>query len=421
MKQKILSYMDEHKEELFENLCSMISINTENNGKSGHEKPLAFYIQSELEKLGIESDVYSPDDIENIFSHEDYLEGRGLAERTNVTGILKGKGTKKSLMLAAHLDTVPIGDKALWTVEPIKGIINDGKIWGRGACDDKYALAAWLFLAKAIKELRIELDNDLYLTGYVDEEFGGGNGALACSLKYPTDLCINLDCKDFLIWHCASGGRQLEIDIKHKESQDSCLAVMAGLEIVKDELLSFGQKKREELESNPFYRGTVIPASALRILTYGCGFSDNDMHVGRVRFEYCTDRSAEEIEKECTELYSRIDAKLAPMGMQIDKVIYEGRLFKYGYTDPDNENILLLKDSAMRAAGIDPRVCGSCQSDLSVFLANTKGTAFSFGIGRGFGEYGGAHQPDEYIECEKLLNFAKILAHFVLSWDETNK
>ena len=44
-----------------------------------------------------------------------------------------------------------------------------------------------------------------------------------------------------------------------------------------------------------------------------------------------------------------------------------------------------------------------------------------FGIGRGFGEYGGAHQPDEYIECEKLLNFAKVLAHFVLSWDETNK
>ena len=152
MKQKILSYMEENKDELFRILCDMISINTENDGKSGHEKPLALYIQRELDKLGIESDVYSPDDIEEIFCNEDYLEGRNLADRTNVTGIIKGKSGKRSLMLAAHLDTVPIGDDSLWTVEPTKGFIKDGKIWGRGACDDKYALAAWLFLAKAIKE-----------------------------------------------------------------------------------------------------------------------------------------------------------------------------------------------------------------------------------------------------------------------------
>ena len=123
MKQKILSYMEEHKEELFKFLCDMISINTENDGKSGHEKPLAIYIQRELEKWGIESDVYSPDDIEDIFFHKDYLTGRNLADRTNVTGIVKGKSGKKSLMLAAHLDTVQIGDMSLWTVNPTEGII----------------------------------------------------------------------------------------------------------------------------------------------------------------------------------------------------------------------------------------------------------------------------------------------------------
>ena len=51
MKQKILSYMEEHKDELFEFLCDMISINTENDGKSGHEKSLALSIQKELAKL----------------------------------------------------------------------------------------------------------------------------------------------------------------------------------------------------------------------------------------------------------------------------------------------------------------------------------------------------------------------------------
>ena len=80
-------------------------------------------------------------------------------------------------MLAAHLDTMPIGNSDLWTVDATEGIIKDGKVWGRGACDDKYALATWFFIAKAMQELGIQPENDIYLTGYVDEEYGGGDAA----------------------------------------------------------------------------------------------------------------------------------------------------------------------------------------------------------------------------------------------------
>jgi len=45
---------------------------------------------------------------------------------------------------------------------------------------------------------------------------------------------------------------------------------------------------------------------------------------------------------------------------------------------------------------------------------------FSFGIGRSFAKYGGAHLPDEFIECDTILEFARIAGTFLLRWDEAN-
>lgn len=322
-------------------------------------------------------------------------------------------------MLAGHLDTVPIGDLSRWTVPPTEGLIRDGKIWGRGACDDKYALAAWLFLAKAFKDLGIELENNLYLTGYVDEEFGGGNGALASVVKYPCDLYLNLDCKKFQIWHCASGGQQLEITIKHKKVQDSCQKVIEGLYTAKEKLLEFGGRRRNELNENPFYNGTIIPDTSLRILRFVCGLGGNDMDVGRIRFVYYTDKTSAEIKKEYNDLFDNINEALAPLDMEIDEVIYDSRLFRYGFIAPDDENIRLLQQAGKKASGREIPACGSCLSDLSLFLANTDAPSFAFGIGRDFDEYGGAHQPDEYLECDDLIEFVKIIAQFVLDWDKS--
>ena len=66
------------------------------------EKALALYLEGELSKLGIESDVYSPDEVEGIMEMEDYLAGRNLKDRTNITGKIKGKSSKKALMLATE-------------------------------------------------------------------------------------------------------------------------------------------------------------------------------------------------------------------------------------------------------------------------------------------------------------------------------
>jgi succinyl-diaminopimelate desuccinylase len=49
-----------------------------------------------------------------------------------------------SLLFAGHVDVVPPGDSARWSVDPFGGVIQDGKIWGRGAADMKSGVACFI-------------------------------------------------------------------------------------------------------------------------------------------------------------------------------------------------------------------------------------------------------------------------------------
>ncbi|MCP4631585.1 MAG: M20/M25/M40 family metallo-hydrolase, partial [candidate division Zixibacteria bacterium] len=51
----------------------------------------------------------------------------------------------------AHIDTVDIGDINLWEKEPFSGEISDGKVFGRGASDQKGGASSMVTAAKIIK------------------------------------------------------------------------------------------------------------------------------------------------------------------------------------------------------------------------------------------------------------------------------
>ena len=71
-------------------------------------------------------------------------------------------------------------------------------------------------------------------------------------------------------------------------------------------------------------------------------------------------------------------------------------------------------EASKEAAGKDLLVCGSCLSDLSVISKYGSDKAYGFGAGRDFSEVGGAHQPNEYIECDKFLDYTKTIAAYIL-------
>ena len=96
----------------------------------------------------------------------------------------------------AHMDTVGIGDTSHWDMDPLSGAIKDGKLYGRGATDDKYAIATALFIIKLLKEKGFKPKRNLVFAAYSDEEYGGSHGAMAAVMKYPCKRIVSLDGDD---------------------------------------------------------------------------------------------------------------------------------------------------------------------------------------------------------------------------------
>jgi putative selenium metabolism hydrolase len=81
-----------------------------------------------------------------------------------------GEGATK-IVFDAHLDTVGVGDAAAWSHDPYRGKLEDGIVFGRGASDNKGAVAAQVYAGKVLAETALRgTDATVYVVGTVMEE-----------------------------------------------------------------------------------------------------------------------------------------------------------------------------------------------------------------------------------------------------------
>jgi len=135
-------------------LADLVSIPTVNNPskrvKVGIKRGEA--VKKILEKYGFETDLI-------------------IHKRTPILLHVKGEGAPVLLFLA-HFDVVPPGPG--WSItKPFKPLISNGKLYGRGAADDKSNVAAITWALKDYKPKKGTII--IAFTG--DEEIGGRNGA----------------------------------------------------------------------------------------------------------------------------------------------------------------------------------------------------------------------------------------------------
>jgi len=88
------------------------------------------------------------------------------------------KGSARSFGFNGHTDVVPPGNPADWRFDPFSGTVAEGRIWGRGACDMKSGVAA--FVAAAVDFVtQTPPDGAVIVTITGDEEGVSTDGTLA--------------------------------------------------------------------------------------------------------------------------------------------------------------------------------------------------------------------------------------------------
>ena len=94
--------------------------------------------------------------------------------RTNVVARIEGARPGPCVHFNSHIDVVEAGEG--WSVDPFEGVVRDGRVYGRGACDMKGGLAASIIAVEAFLETHPDFPGAIEISGTVDEESGGFGG-----------------------------------------------------------------------------------------------------------------------------------------------------------------------------------------------------------------------------------------------------
>lgn len=227
-KDQVYNWIDQHAEDvagLLQKLIRVPSVNAYFDEEECFKKEgeAQRTLQAYLEEMGMVTELQYPD-AEALKEYEGkpgYYADHKFDDRPNLVGVLQGEGGGRSIMLSGHMDVVQRGTK--WTHDPFAADLEDGKIYGRGACDMKGGIAAMTMAVKAIRESGLKLKGDVKIGTVVDEEAGGmgtlalmaaGNRADACIITEPTDLQIAPLCRGILWGKLVIEGRAGHIELK---------------------------------------------------------------------------------------------------------------------------------------------------------------------------------------------------------------
>ncbi len=124
------------------------------------------------------------------------------------------KGNGRSLLLNGHIDNVmvePVSDR---TIDPFGAGVVDGKIYGRGACDMKGGLVAGLAAIQCLFEAGVSLNGDVLFSSVVNEEHSGG-GALSMVCKgIRADAAIVMEPSENQIYIAHPGDVYWQLTVK---------------------------------------------------------------------------------------------------------------------------------------------------------------------------------------------------------------
>ena len=99
----------------------------------------------------------------------------------NVVATVHGYGPGRHLILNVHMDTMPPGDEASWTVPRFELTAREGRLYGLGMGNMKGAVAAMCLAVVVLDRARDAWPGSVTFTAVSDECVFGDNGAAFCS------------------------------------------------------------------------------------------------------------------------------------------------------------------------------------------------------------------------------------------------
>jgi len=292
-----------------------------------------------------------------------------------------------AVVLAAHMDTV----SAAGMEEPFAGKLHDGRLWGRGACDDKGPLATALAVLACLDRPAY----DITLVATVDEECSLAGAATAAARLPAFDLGIALEPTECRVVVAHKGMLRLEIATSgvaaHSSAPDQGVNAISRMVPVIAELESLHRELQAgadpQLGPPTVTVTTVHGGSSLNIVPDRC--------TATVDVRLLPGMAA-------TAMVDDIRARLGE-GVSV-RVLFDAPGIR---TDGDNPLVQRLRDAVRLQGGDDTPAAVSFATDCS--RLSVKGPCIVWGPG----SIRQAHQREEWIALDEIRRACAVLHRFL--------
>lgn len=358
---------------------------------SGHERKVASFLRETMFSMGydsVEVDYYG-----------------------NVTGRISFPGKGKTLLLEAQMDQLEVADPSEWTYYPYGAFMENGRIYGRGASDQKGSLSAMIFAGASLKEdMYDHLSGELVVAATVQQERYEGVSSRLIASKYDPDFVIIGEASGLSIERGQRGRAEIVMDTfgKMAHSANPGYGVNAAMHMVS--LLSV-IKAEFSPHSHPFLGKGILE------LTNLISFPERNTGTIPDRCRAIFDRrlllretgesvlhSLQEIIERASMNNNELRAKVR-MSTFADAcytgVPIKGEHFVPAWLFPDDHPFIRTARKGLVSAGLDDSLSGTAGFGTNGchYGGELKIPTIAFGPSRETL----AHITDEYIEIEQLL------------------
>ena len=375
------------KERLIGILTKLLKINSVN--PPGNEVAVADYVARDLKSIGMDIKIYS-----------------FAKNRPNVVATLKGswpraRASREALLITPHYDTVPFGDG--WKFDPLGAAIKNGRIYGRGASDDKGNCAVGMEALHSLVEDGVRLQRNIIFAATADEETGSRLGVIPLLKKgiFRPKVALIVDSEEFDaiiaqkgLFHC-----RVQIFGKKAHGAYNWLGVnaieIAATVINRLKKHQFKYKKHPLLVPPTKNIGTIRGGDKVNMVADFCEFA--------LDIRFMPGMKAEGVLKEIKGIIAQETKNF--------KVIIDDTQKPYGI-DPQHPFVKTYVDTC-RKMGFKANLKGSQGATVITFFQDYGIPAFS----TGWGSHGVIHANDEYAEIKTLNDGAKVLEAFIKEFD----
>ena len=401
---------------LLDALADLVAMDT----SGGRETPAQEYVAGLMADLGLETDVWTLD-LETLREDPSYSEELGRDRALGVVGrcgagSFAEPGPGPTLVLNGHVDVVPAGDPAGWTVPPFELTVRGSRVYGRGTADMKGGLLCALFAARAIRDAGVTLDGSVLIQSVVGEEDGGVGTLAAVRRGHTGQGAIVLEPTRLVLAPAQAGAFNFRVTIPGKAAhgalrEEGVDPIARFLPIYR--ALRALERERNAEHTHPLFAGQTLPwalcVGTVRAGIWASTVPESLTFEGRLGVAPGEDSemARRELESAVAGAHEEAAAGDGWLRDHPPTVEWWGGQFAPAATDPDAAIVTTTRDAFTAVTGGPPEVRGMPYGADMRLLANEGGTPT---VLFGPGDVRRAHAPDEFVEIEELETATKVLA-----------